>query len=197
MAVAGKNLVKSGSPSRQIYTLSETLQDIVIQPHLLESNIFIFGKVGFFDLIQKALSKILQKKKKESTILARNLSDLQSAKEAESQVAPVFLVPAAKNKEDLNQLVATAIELKRPVWLVALPSQIEKHLLLSFRCFFIAPHSAGEVASLAEITSLLDEDIEKLCQETSLQAILLMDLPTSLGLPDRLGSVIYIDNLSQ
>lgn len=106
-----------------------------------------------------------------------------------------MLIPAAKNKEDLNQLVASALELDRPVWLVALPSQIEKHLLLSFGCFFIAPHSSAEILWLTDIISILNEDIEKLCQEAVLQAILVVDRPTPLGLPDRLGSVIYIEKL--
>lgn len=196
MENAGKSLAESGPQLKKIYQLSEVLKDSAVQAHLAEANIFIFGKVGFFDLIQKSLVKYMRRKKKK-VLLVRNFAELQSIEGSIEQYIPLFLVPTAKNRDDLNSLVTAALETRHPVWLVALPSQIEKHLLILFNFFFIAPHSSKrEILSLTEVTFLLEGDIEEACRENSLQAILLMEHSTRLSLPDRLGSVIYIHNLS-
>lgn len=197
MEKAGQSLADSGPNQKSAYQLSEVLQDAAVQAHLKQANIFIFGKVGFFDLIQKNLVKYTRGKKKKVILPIRNYAELQSIDKDVEQNAPLLLIPTTKSKDDLNGLVTAALETKHPVWLVALPSQIEKHLLILFNFFFIAPHSSKrEISSLTEVTFLLDDDIEEACRQTGLQAVFLMEHSTRLGLPDRLGSVIYIDDLS-
>ncbi|PWH14135.1 MAG: hypothetical protein DDG60_08695 [Anaerolineae bacterium] len=184
-----------GGPNRNWHKLGDVLKDSSVHNNLFRSNIFIFGRIGFFDLIQKSLTRFMRRRK-QSVWVVQNLVDLKKVEEDKALEMPILLLPATKSREDLNNLITAALDTRRPVWLVALPSQIEKHLLLLFHCFFIpSACSRQEVSSLTEVTFLLPQDIEEICGETSLQAILLMEKPTSFGLPGRLGSVIYLESL--
>lgn len=80
MEEAGKHLAQSGLNQEQTYLLQDILKDQQIKSHLLESNIFIFGKVGFFDVIQNNLSQLVSKKKETVIPLVRNLADIRILK---------------------------------------------------------------------------------------------------------------------
>lgn len=193
---AAENLASAGDDGLQVYHFNDVIKDIQARPVLQKSNIFIFGKVGFFDLVCKQLSNGLRKNK--SLITCRNTNDLRSIASQtgqSSQKQTILLLPATRNHEDLNQLVVSALETQMPFWLVALPSQIEKHLLVAFDCFFLAPSPKTEFDIIADIAPITEHDRTKLCDQSTMQALLVMNKTTSLGQPNRLGSVIYISKL--
>lgn len=178
------------------YSLQEILQNYQVKPILLKGNIFISGKVGFFDIICKELISTYQKTHRKKPIRIRTESELSKITTAENKTStPIILIPAAKNQEAINQMIASAFDAKIPVWLVALPSKIEKQLLVAFGCFFITQGAEEDRQAISDITSFSDEDDERLRGDNDIQAILVLDQSTQLGLPDRLGSVIYVNSL--
>ncbi len=193
---AASHLASTGENGAKILHFNDVLKNAQARLILQKSNIFIFGKVGFFDVIFKQLASGLRKNKQ--LITCRNANDLRAVAPQPGQNTPsrtILLLPATRNREDLNQLVVTALESQIPFWLVALPSQIEKHLLVAFDCFFIAPGPISEFEIISDITPVTEYDRKNLCDQSTLQALLVMNKKTSIGQPDRLGSVIYIEKL--
>ncbi len=95
MKRAAKNLAFSAQEQKSFHTLSEVLEDETIQNHLYRANIFIFGKVGFFDSVQRILTDFIQQNKK-SVVCAHNESELRSLQEKQGESNPVFLlIPTA------------------------------------------------------------------------------------------------------
>lgn len=177
------------------YTLTELLSDRYLVNILLSSNIFIFGKVGFLDLVIEALRSLYKKKGKKVLETVRTQVEI-TALTTENLAVPFILVPAAKNKEGVSEIVASAFSIKRPIWLGALPSQIEKQILLSFDCFFISPGPKFEISYLCDLLGLKNEHREAISDSGI--SILTIDhnFPKlTKGKPDNPGRVFYIQDL--
>lgn len=184
------------SPGEELYlTLRSALSEIDIRATLPSANILIFGVVGFFNPICEALIQFYDAEfgKKVKFRRVHMNSVLSSDK---TTVTPLIMLPTAENSEQLNKLIAKGLNTGRPVWLIGLPSQIESNLLSAFNCFFIAPRPSHDVKLIMDITPVLEEDVKEL-NGGKLDAILAIDKKTpSLGISDRMGTVIYIDKLS-
>jgi len=209
--------------------LSTLLQNPDVRNVILKSNVFIFGKVGFFDRIIKALSNLYKEvsgkdiktfrtntdlgrlvRRKKGQVTAEETEQENEIETSEDFTSPIILFPTSDSDEGLNQLLAKALEKKRPIWVVALPSQIKRHLLLSFNCFFLAtglPADRNEdmktiqlpadLNVISGITPAEPGDLEKLIVKgSSIQSIFLSDTKIdNIGMPNRLGTVVYIQQL--
>lgn len=178
---------------------------------LTSSNVFIFGKVGFFDAILSCLSKTCWSdcpqqftcvrtetdlKKLESRRRARRAQSTLEPEETSGKIEiPIVLMPSVENVDGLNRLITAAMKTCQKIWLVGLPSQIQRHLLLSFNCFFIAPGPRTEIEIISTITPLTDEDVNNLTTRPNIKAIFASDFKLSLGCADRLGTVVYLKSL--
>jgi hypothetical protein len=186
-----------------------------IKTVLLNSNVFIFGKIGFFDLIISALSNIhkesrgkaikLIKTEKEMITYSRSRKhnkmnsrmEKELRQEPRDNLSPIIIFPTADSDESLNQFLAAAFTLKNPLWVVALPSQLKRHLLLSFNCFFLTQGADEDFDVLSGITPAINDDLNKLKESTEIRAIFISDKKISdIGISNRLGTVIYINKIS-
>jgi hypothetical protein len=198
---------------------SSLISNKSFQDLILKSNLFIFGKVGFFDFVIQALLSSFdyptinsRKVIKTKADMQRHYKEAKTVRNAESEqlsvkdeigsssknefLSPVILLPTEENQINLNKMVAEALNKKNPVWLVALPSQIQPHLLLSFNCFFIAPGPKEEINILSDITPISSEDAKQMHSMGVAKAIFASDkLIPKIGLSNRLGTVIYINEL--
>jgi hypothetical protein len=178
------------------YKLTELLSDRRLIGILLSSNIFVFGKVGFLDIVFEALKASYKKRGKKSLETVRTLVEISKLTK-DNTSEPFILIPAAKNKEAVSEIVATAFETKRPIWLGALPSQIEKQILLSFDCFFISPGPKSEIDYLGDLVGLKDEHRDIICNQNT--AILTVDheFPKiNKGKSDSPGKIFYVKDLT-
>lgn len=187
---------KSSSPVPTSYHLKDLLSDRTLASVLLSSNIFVFGKIGFLDLIFEALKSRFIRRKKKSIEIVRTQAEI-SKMAKENTNTPLILIPAAKNKEGVSEIVATAFETKRPIWLGALPSQIEKQILLSFDCFFISPGPQDEIKYLGDLTGLRNEHLESLTNDGITILTIDHNIPKiEKGTVDSPGKVFYIRGLA-
>lgn len=182
---------------KQDFSLRKLVKNVQFSKLLPEKNILILGKVGFFDLILTELKKSYQDKTGNKPTIISTEKELDKLIEKEKDVKlPIILVPAVDSQNGLNRLLTRALALKAPVWLVALPSQIHKHLLLSFNWFFISSSTPREIAVLANITPIANEDVDKLKADLHIAAIFAADQKIAkLGISERLGTVVYIHTL--
>lgn len=141
----------SSLPLKQ--TLKELLsyKDGILAKQLLHSNTFFQGKIGFHELIIKNIFEAVGTPIKEIDYFhaAQNLP-------RERKPERLILLPNVKSEEALNDFVAQSLRHKSkvPVWLVANPSSVYKHLLLGFHNFFIASNNPDEIKYLQNVFSL-------------------------------------------
>lgn len=178
------------------YSLLDILRNAQVKPILRKGNIFVFGKVGFYDAVYQTMISVYYRRG-EKPPLVRTESDLQQVIHSEKNSLPIILIPAAKNQETINQLIASALEVRTPVWLVALPSKVEKQLLVAFDCFFIAAGSEEDGRAIADISSFTQDDYERLREEDDICAAIVLGKNIELGSQNRLGSVIFISSLGK
>ena len=186
--------------SKQDFTLRNLTNESHFRELLKKKNILILGKVGFFDPILTELITIYKNETGHKPITIRTLSELDNLlskveKEADTKCL-IALVPTVETKDQLNRLISNALATDFPVWLVALPSQVHKQLLLSFNWFFISSSPTYEIRILANITPISDEDIEALNKHNDIFALFAADEKISnLGISERLGTVLYVQKL--
>lgn len=170
------------------------VEDVLANPRiwkiLLVSNIFIIGKIGFFNRICERLIKRFNKRGNSTIHKVRTEEDIIQLRGEEAKF-PIFVTPAAKNRESLNHLITLALGLGRPIWLVALPSQIERNLLLSFDCFFLSP--GVKLDPLNDLIPLDEADRETLEDNITTPAILFLNQQVAeIGKIESLGTVVYL-----
>jgi hypothetical protein len=123
----------------------------ILVRQILNSNTFFHGKVGFFELVMRKIYEIGGETLSECDYLhtAYNLPKAKSPPR-------LILMPNVKSEDELNDFVAKSLRHKSrsPVWLIANPSSIEKHLLSRFHNFFIASNNPKETEYLQSIFSL-------------------------------------------
>ncbi|CAG0967622.1 hypothetical protein ANAEL_00998 [Anaerolineales bacterium] len=178
-------------------SLHQLMQDEDFNMQLSGKNILIFGKVGFFDLILRELKNSYPNKSENGFVTISTEHDLETVTKKIQKDGrykhPIVLMPAVETQDRLNHLLTGVLELKIPVWLVALPSQISKQLLLSFNWFFISSGPPFEISTLANITPINNEDTTLLETNQNIFAVFAADQKINrLGLPERLGTVVHI-----
>lgn len=175
------------------------------------ANIFVFGKVGFFEIIQEGLKSTFLKEYPDTKFkVIRTLSDLKNKdrrpsskviekKAGEVNDSPLILMPTVKSRADFNEIVSAAFETKKLIWLIALPSQLEKHLLVSFDCFFLPIAPKEEIGLLSDITPLDQIDIDEVSKADGVIAILstAYNIPNLNVIEKKFGTVIYINQLTK
>ena len=79
-------------------------------------------------------------------------------------------------------------------WLIAIPSQIQPQLLLSFESFFLSNNPTSGLEKFKGITPIADEDICKEGASRERAKILFVTNRTleNISEPDRLGTVAHI-----
>lgn len=199
----GEQFVPRTSPQQArtdiepVYSMSHLLRLPEVEQKLLSSNILIFGVVGFFDPICKALSSFYYQHCNKQIELKRAYSATKFPKrDGADKQTPLLILPTAENHKAFNQIVANILHLERPTWIVALPSQLDTHLFSSFNCFFVSSRPLRELKSIANVTPIMEADVLKLQEGKIIKAILSTDtaLP-NLGVSDRMGTVLYINQL--
>ena len=159
-------------PSR--LTLTELLeyQTGIIGQYLLRTNTLFHGKVGFYELIIRRILSLEGKSTKdiEYVYTAQHLP-------RERVRERLILLPNVTTEDDVNDFVARSLrhKLRMPVWLVATPSSIRKHLLLGFHSFFIASNSVNEIDYLQNVFSLPKRTVELLTNNER-EAVFVSDL---------------------
>lgn len=195
--------VYDNSPKGKTNSLSELVQQPKIKKLLLKSNVFIYGKVGFFDYVISTLQTLVGKNRIKTIFTEDQLLEFRkekttpdylekhSSNQNKSSSSPFILVPMTETPVALNRLITNAL-IDRPLWLVAIPSLLNRSLLLSFNCFFLPNAPETEMKILYDITSLTEEDIHG----QDFEAIFIADHSIKeLGLRNRIGTVIPIDQL--
>ncbi len=186
---------------------------------IFNSNIFILGRVGFFDRIIDALkisyprlSKIktirteneltrkLGKKAKKSEIgqleKTKNTGSAEISRKDEADL-PFILLPTAHNQETLNRLITKALEANCHIWLIAIPSQIQPQLLLSFECFFLSPDPVSELRIFQGITPIIEADLFESGGHNPSKIVFVSNRTLeNISEPDRLGTVAYINDFT-
>lgn len=146
-------------PSR--LTLSQLLsyQNGIIGQYILNSNTLFHGKVGFYELI---IRRILSLEGKST----RDLEYVNTAQNLprERMRERLILLPNVTTEDDVNDFVARSLrhKLRIPVWLVATPYSIRKHLLLGFHNFFITSNNNEEINYLQSVFSLPKRTVDLL-----------------------------------
>jgi len=165
------------------------------------ANIFILGKVGFYTPILELLRTLFPANPKIVTIRTESqLEELSQSDAADRDrletLQPFILLPAATNQVGLNQLITRALGSIRKTWVVALPSQVQQHLLLSFNCYFLSPTPIRELTKLQDITPVTAADVCILSDPRNIMAVFSADqtIP-NIGEPDRAGTVTYLNRL--
>jgi hypothetical protein len=195
--------VYESSSEEKRYTLTELVQLPKVKKLLLKSNVFIYGKVGFFDYVLKILFPLAGKKTIETIFTEIQLESYRSRNSPIDSTdepintnhqtvltLPYVLIPMTDTPEALNRLITNAL-INPPVWLIAIPSLLNRSLLLSFNCFFLPDVPEDEMKILFDITSLTKNDKRQDCE-----AIFIADHSLKeLGLRGRIGTVIPIDKL--
>jgi hypothetical protein len=154
--------------------IAEILKDAKIRNILFTSNVFILGRIGYFDRIVKQLVDAYQKyERKEISVIHTEPELRQYKDQSKDSVLPFVLIPAARNREDLSHLVTLALEMHVPLWMVALPSQFEKQLLLSFESLFVSLAPKTDMNWLFEIIDVQPDHKQELYEE-KIKAILLI-----------------------
>lgn len=179
-----------------LYSLSAALQNQSLRAFILKANILVFGVVGFFDPICKVLETFYHNEMQAKISLRKVYlnSNLTSRNKARSK-NPLLILPTAENKKEFNQIVTKGLRTGHPVWLVALPSQLDSHLFASFNCFFVPSRPKSELEFLSTVTPIMEDDINKL-NSGKIKAIIATEIAIqNFGISDRLGTVIYIDRL--
>jgi hypothetical protein len=125
--------------------------DCAIAKHLLNTNTFFHGKVGFYEIIMRKIYSVMGEKTHEINYL-HTIQNLPK----ENKLPQLPLLPNVKSEEALNDFVAQSLrhKSKAPVWLVANPLSVYKHLLLGFHNFFIASNNPDEIKYLQDVFSL-------------------------------------------
>ena len=155
-------------------SFGDILKDIKIRNVLFTSNIFILGKIGYFDRVIKQLTDAYQKYEKRDIPILRTEPELIEYKQGlKDKSLPVVFIPAARSRENLSHLVTLALEMHVPLWMVALPSHFETQLLLSFKSLFIAMAPETELQPLFEIMDIQTEYKHALLNER-IKAVLLV-----------------------
>ncbi len=169
---AEENKRQTTQNSLYVKSLDEMLHDAKIRKILFSDNVFVFGRVGYFDkIVQQLIICYRTYKKKEVVVLRTEPQLLAHIKTNPSD--PVVLIPAAKSRENLSHMVTLALEMNVPVWLVALPSHLEQQLLLSFKTFFVAAGANTEIQPLFEIIEIQD-DYKNALLAQSVKAVMLI-----------------------
>ena len=151
---------------------------------------FILGQSAFFRYIRRELERFLFDNKEMRPLHA--LADINLST-SEGEKGPLLVVPLAENRDELNKIVSAAFEAARPVWLIGLPSQIEKHLLVLFDVFFLTKISSKEISLLVDLAIVSEADIQGIRENDNTIGIVAITRPFLL--PERgkgLGFVAYI-----
>jgi hypothetical protein len=138
-------------PSKLSLTELLQYQGGIIAKQILTSNTFFHGKVGFYEFVMRRVFAATGKKHQE----IKYLFTIQNLPR-ENKPAQLILLPNVKSEEALNDLVAQSLrhKSKAPVWLVANPASIHRHLLLGFHNFFITSNNPDEIKHLQNVFSL-------------------------------------------
>lgn len=146
----------SVSPLPETSSLSGLLktQGLKLNQYILNSNTFIQGKVGLYELLIRMIYKI-------GAVRNKNITYLSTASELRSitRLPRLILLPKVKSEESLNDFVAQSLRNKTgaPVWLIANPLSVYKHLLLGFKNFFIASQREDEISYLKIVLNIPHE----------------------------------------
>lgn len=142
--------------------------------HLLQSNTFFQGKIGFYKHI---LSKIYQSAGINPQSVKYISREEELGKGNRSEQPPlerITLLPIVESEDALNRLVAVALRKVRPVWVVAPLFSIQKHLLIAFSNFFVAG-TAEELKTLSDIFQLEVDDLDLSKYSLGTQGVLITD----------------------
>lgn len=125
-------------------------------------NTFMYGKIGLFEhfLLQVFGKNWKTGRWSELIREEKQLSNLSTTKKA------LILIPAVQNEDGFNRLVAKAMSLGRPVWLIGYPSTIHKHLWANFSCFILSPAPKVELEILRDVLGLTTTDLNILSLES-------------------------------
>jgi len=144
---------------------------------LRRMNTFIYGKVGLYEnLLIQVFGKSWQQGR--WSILIREEKQLE---EVAILRKTLVLIPAVQDENKLNHLVAKAIRLGNPVWLVGYPSTIHKHLWANFSCFILTSAPESELRILRDVVGLTVVDIERLSLESRIPMKGLIVTPTKIA----------------
>lgn len=123
----------------------------IIGQYLLRTNTLFHGKIGFYEPIIRRILAL-------EGNLTKDIEYIHTAQNLpREKIRPrLILLPNVTTEDDVNDFVARSLrnKLKLPIWLVATPYSIRKHLLLGFHNFFIASNSEDEINYLQSVFSL-------------------------------------------
>jgi len=143
-------------------TFSSLMGDKQFRHRLRKKNTFIYGKVGFFEpFLVRVFGKNWQEGRWSVLIKAT-----EQLKEISASKRTLILIPAVQTGEEFNQLIAAALALQNPVWLVGYPSTVHRHLWANFSCFILSPAPEVEIRVLQDIVGLNSSEIGVLSIES-------------------------------
>lgn len=140
-----KLLRQSGDRKETIHkNFSEILESKTLVNSLLESNTFFHAKLGFHEKIY--------------TPLIANSTDykiIHTLKQFPKTTSydRLVIIPRTASSSELNSLIAKALNIEIPIWLIAPFPLISSSILLNFQNFFITFHKKSD---FEEMLSLFD-----------------------------------------
>ena len=153
--------------------LGDLLQNKAFRKNLLASPTFIYGKVGFYNVV---LEQVFGKKwdKNNKLRVLYSVDELEKAKKETTTPSktPIILIPVVQDTNKLNELISSAIDSKQAIWLIGYPSIIQKHLLAAFQCFFLCSASRTEIEILQDVIEITKNDVDYLASGQRDRAIL-------------------------
>ena len=163
--VEGEKACSVGEP------LTTLLKDEEFKRELLSLNVFIFGRVDFFE---KILAQIFGDAWRKKEVLVREIAHIEKVvrernASGDNEQGVLIVIPSVQDEEKLNQLVAEAMKVGAPVWLVGYPSTLRKHLWVNFSGFILCQAPVKEIQALQDILGLTSLDLQILSSESPSQ----------------------------
>jgi len=138
-------------------TLEEWFMSPDFKKYLFSSNIFIYGKIGFYGpVLDKLLTEAFPAHTSPVKIYRKaDIDTFLSLKGMEKK--PFVFMPTVGNDDDINDALIQLLENNNKIWLVSYPSLLSKSLLSVFNAFFLAC-GATDIQSLRDVISFSDAE---------------------------------------
>lgn len=175
-------------------SLSDWIKLGDLRQHLLTKNIFIYGKIGFFEPVLNRLTVELFPPHTNPIVIHR-LADIDiilSIKGKEPK--PIVFMPNIGKEDEINSVLIKLIENNRIFWLIGYPSLIQKSLLSVFHTFFLAC-GATDIQTLRDIITLSASELSDLSRTDDNFGFFISDYHLVSDRKKRLSTLFRISDL--